>query len=193
MKKKTIFVLLLILVMTASVFMTACSKSSSKSKSGGETAESNTLEQYAVSNPDVQKSIDEAMSESDVEVEIRGNDVIYSFELSKMEGYTEDVATDPDVVESLQKALDNAGPTFGGIARTLEKATDIKGIRVVVKYTYDGEELATQTFDSSDAAAEDESKEGESEDKDSSEEQDSDSEGDSGSDSDSDSETGSGE
>ena len=180
MKKKTIFVLLLILAMTASVFTTACSKSSSKSKSGGNAAETRTLEQYAVKNPDVQKSINEATSESDVEVEIRGNDVIYSFELSKMEGYTEDVAKDPSVVESLQKALDNAGHTFGGIARTLEKATDIKGIRVVVNYTYDGEELATQTFDSSDAAAEDESKEGESEDNDSSEDTDSDSEGDSG-------------
>ena len=50
------------------------------------------------------------------------------------------------------------------------------------------EEIASQTFDSSDAAAEDESKEGESEDKDSSEDTGSDAEDDSGSDSDSDSE-----
>ena len=160
MKKKSIFVLLLVLALTASVFMTACSKvSKSKGGSGGETAEPETLEQYAVSNPEVQKSIDEAMSESEVEVEIRGNDVIYTYELSKMEGYTEDVAKDPDVVENLQKALDNAGPTFGGIAKTLEDATGISGIRVIVKYTFGGEELATQTFDASDASAEDSSEE----------------------------------
>lgn len=156
MKKKSIFILLLIMAMTASVFMTACSKSS---KGGSKTSEPETLEQYAVSNPDVQKSIDEATSDSDVEVEIKGNDVIYSFELSKMEGYTEDVATDPAVVENLQKALDNAGPTFGGIAKTLEDATGISGIHVIVKYTFNGEELATQTFDASDASAEDSSEE----------------------------------
>ena len=56
------------------------------------------------------------------------------------------------MVESLQKALDNAGPTFGGIAKTLEDATKISGIKVIVNYTYNGETMATQTFDSSAAA-----------------------------------------
>lgn len=157
MKKKSIFILLLIMTLTASVFMASCSKIGGKGKGSSENKKHETLEEYAVSNPDVQKSIDEATSDSDVEVEIKGNDVIYSYELSKMEGYTEDVATDPDVIESLQKALDNAGPTFGGIAKTLEKATGISGIRVIVRYTFKDEELATQTFDASDAAADDSS------------------------------------
>ena len=174
MKKKSIFILLLIMTLTASVLMASCSKIGGKGKSSSKNKEPKTLQEYAVSNPDVQKSIDKATSDSDVEVEIKGNDVIYSYELSKMEGYTEDVATDPDVIENLQKALDNAGPTFGGIAKTLEEAPGISGIRVIVRYTFDGEELATQTFDASDAAAEDSS--GEKSD---------------GSDSDSDSESGS--
>ena len=148
MKKKSIFVLLLIMVLTSSLVMTACGKKSKGSE------EPKTLEEYAVNNPDVQKSINEATADSDVEVEIKGNNVIYSFELSKMDGYTEDVANDPAVVESLQKALDNAGPTFGGIAKTLEDATKISGIKVIVNYTYNGETMATQTFDSSAAAAE---------------------------------------
>lgn len=154
MKTKKVFALLLVLVLTASVFMTACGK-----KGSGKSEKPQTLEEYAVKNPDVQKSIDEATSQSDVEVEIKGNDVIYSFELSKMDGYTEDVAKDPAVVENLQKALDNAGGTFGGIAKTLEDATGLSGIRVVVYYTYEGETLATQTFDSSAAAAADKSSE----------------------------------
>ena len=176
MKKKSIFILLLIMTLTASVSMASCSKIGGKGKSSSGNKAPATLEEYAVSNPDVQKSIDEATSDSDVEVDIKGNDVIYSYELSKMEGYTEDVATDPDVIENLQKALDNAGPTFGGIAKTLEKATGISGIRVIVRYTFDGEELATQTFDASDAAAEDSSG-----DKSDGSDSDSDSESDSGS------------
>ena len=151
MKRKSLFAVLLIMVVASVLFMTACSKTGGSD--GGGTGEPETLEQYAVNNPDVQKSIDEATADSDVEVEIKGNDVIYSFELSKMDGYTEDVATDPKVVESLQTALDNAGPTFGGIAKTLETATGISGIYVIVNYTYDGEMIATQTFDSSDAAS----------------------------------------
>lgn len=156
MKKKSLFVMMLIAVMAASLFMTSCSK---LSKGGEESGEPQTLEEYAVNNPEVQKSIDEAMADSDVEVSIKENEVVYSFELSKMEGYTDDVAKDPTVIENLQKALDNAGPTFGGIAKTLESATGLSGIQVVVIYTYDGETIATQTFDSSDAAAEDESSE----------------------------------
>lgn len=151
MKKKSIFVLLLIMILASSLAMTACGKKSKGSE------KPKTLEEYAVSNSDVQKSINEATADSDVEVEIKGNNVIYSFELSKMDGYTEDVAKDPAVVENLQKALDNAGPTFGGIAKTLEEATGISGLKVIVNYTYNGETMATQTFDASDASAAEES------------------------------------
>ena len=148
MKKKSIFVLLLVMILASFPVLTGCGKSGD---SGGSTDGPETLEQYAVNNPAVQQSIDNATADSDVEVGIKGNDVTYSFELSKMEGYTEDVAKDPAVIESLQTALDNAGPTFGGIAKTLENVTGISGIHVVVNYTYNDETLATQTFDSSQA------------------------------------------
>ena len=150
MKRKSIFALMLILMLAASVPLASCSKSGG---SGGKSSEPQTLEQYAVDNPEVQESIDQAMAGSDVKVELKGNDVIYTFDLANMEGYTEDVAKDPDVIESLQSALDNAGSTFGGIALSLETATGISGIRVIVNYTYEGEVLATQTFDSSQAEA----------------------------------------
>ena len=155
MKKKRIFALLFVIILATVLVLTGCGKSGagSGSSGGGDTDEPMTLEQYAVENPEVQESIANATADSDVEIEIKGNDIIYSFELSKMEGYTEDVAKDPNVIASLQKALDNAGATFGGIAKTLETATEISGIHVTVIYTYDGEVLATQTFDSADADA----------------------------------------
>ena len=148
MKKKSLIVILLALVLTASLFATACGK-----KNSGSSDKPKTLEEYAVKNPDVQKSIEQATSKSDVVVDIKDNNVIYSYELSKMEDYTEDVAKDPSVVENLQKTLDNAGATFGGIAKTLEDTTGISGIHVVVYYTYEGETVVTQTFDASDASA----------------------------------------
>ena len=78
--KKTLLIISLIMVLAASLFMTACGKSGGEESSSDEPM---TLEKYAVDNPDVQKSIDEALSDSDVEIAIKGNDVIYTSELSK--------------------------------------------------------------------------------------------------------------
>ena len=149
MKKKSVFALLLAALLITSVSVSACSKKSNAPK------KPKTLEEYAVNNPDVQKSIKEATSQSDVEVDIKGNDVIYTFELSKMDEYTEEVAHDEAVVESLQKVLDGSGGIFGGVARTLEETTGISGIKVIVYYTYEGETIVTQTFDASDAESAD--------------------------------------
>ena len=149
MKKKSVFALLLAALLITSVSVSACSKKSEAPK------KPKTLEEYAVNNPDVQKSIKEATSQSDVEVDIKGNDVIYTFELSKMDEYTEEVAHDEAVVESLQKVLDGSGGIFGGVARTLEETTGISGIKVIVYYTYEGETIVTQTFDASDAESAD--------------------------------------
>ena len=153
MNRKSIFFILMVMLLSSVLMMTACGKSGGSGSGGGETETSGpmTLEQYAKENPDVQKSIDEATADSEVEVSIKGNDVIYSFELSNMKGYTADVANDPSVKESLQAALDGAGSTFGGIAKTLEEATEISGIKVTVNYTYNGEMMATRTYDPSDA------------------------------------------
>lgn len=153
MKRKSVFALLLAALLIASLSMTACSKKSNAPKKPA------TLEEYAVNNPDVQKSIKESTSQSDVEVDIKGNDVIYTFELSKMEDYTEEVAHDEAVVENLQKVLDGSGGIFGGVARTLEETSGVSGIHVIVNYTYDGETIATQTFDASDAESADVSSE----------------------------------
>ena len=150
MKKKSLLALLMIMMLASALFMTACGGSDS-SGGGSGSAAPQTLEEYAKQNADVQKSIDEATAGSDVEVAIKGNEVIYTFELSKMEGYTEEVANDPEVVENLQSALNNAGSTFGGIAWSLEEATGIGNITVTVTYTYNGETLAEKTFDINDA------------------------------------------
>lgn len=147
MKRKGIFAVLLIMMLASALFMTACGSSGG----GGGSDAPQTLEEYAQQNSEVQKSIDEATAGSDVEVEIKGNEVIYTFELSKMEGYTEEVANDPTVVDNLQSALNNAGSTFGGIAKSLEEATGIGNISVTVIYTYNGEVLASKTFDVNDA------------------------------------------
>ena len=143
MKKRILLVLLAMLV-GMTMIMTAC---------GGGSDEPMTLEKYVQNDADVQKSIDSAMTDSNVLVEIKGNDIIYTFDLATMEGYTEELAKSDDIKAALQSALDAAGGTFGGIAKSIEEATGIAGINTIVNYTWGDEVLITKTFTSADATS----------------------------------------
>lgn len=140
MKKRTLIVFLVMAVISALCF-TACGK------------EEMTLEKYVKDNPDIQESIDSAMNDSNVVVAITGNDISYTFDLSKMDGYTEELAKSDEIVKALDEALGAAGGTFGGIAKSLEEQTKITGITTTVTYTWGDEQLVTKTFSSADADA----------------------------------------
>ena len=148
MKKRGIIALILTLVLGMCMFMTACG--------GGGAAEEEpmTLEKYVQGDSSVQESIDQAMNDSNVLVEIKENSIIYTFDLSTMEGYTEELAKSEEIQAALQSALDAAGGTFGGIAKSIEDASGIAGISTVVTYTWNGEPLVSKTFTSADAPAE---------------------------------------
>ena len=145
MKRKVLLVLLAMLV-GMTMFMTACG--------GGSANEPMTLEKYAAGDSEIQESIDNAMADSNVLVEIKENSIIYTFDLSTMEGYTEELAKSDAIIEALGTALDSAGPTFGGIAKSIEEATEISGIKTVVNYTWGDELIVTKEFTSADAASE---------------------------------------
>ena len=93
------------------------------------------------------------MNDSNVLVEIKENAIIYTFDLSTMEGYTEELAHSEEIQAALQSALDSAGGTFGGIAKSIEDASGITGITTVVNYTWGDEVVVSKTFTSADAPA----------------------------------------
>ena len=137
MKKKA-FILMLILAVFSTMVLTAC---------GG----SKSLEQYVADNPEMQESIDSAKEGSNVEIKIEGNEITYIFDLSKMDGYSEDIVKDEEVISSLETSLISSGPTFGGISKQLEEQTKVKGITTTVNYTWEDEVLITKSFTSADA------------------------------------------
>ena len=147
MKKKVLLVLLAMLV-GMTMIMTACG-------GGGGAAEEEpmTLEKYVQGDSSVEEAIDSAMNDSNVLVEIKENSIIYTFDLSSMEGYTEELAKSEEIQAALQSALDAAGGTFGGIAKSIEEASGIAGISTVVNYTWGDEVVVTKTFTSADAPA----------------------------------------
>lgn len=148
MKKKVLFVLLAMLV-GMTMIMTACGGSG-----GAAEEEPMTLEKYVQGDAEVEQAIENAMNDSSVLVEIKENSIIYTFDLSTMEGYTEEIAKTDEVKAALQSALDSAGGTFGGIAKSIEDASGLTGITTVVNYTWGDELVVTKTFTSADAPAE---------------------------------------
>ena len=144
MKKKVLLVLLAMLV-GMTMIMTACGGG------GGTADEPMTLEKYVAGDPEVEQSIEQAMTDSNVLVEIKENAIVYTFDLSTMEGYTEELAKSAEIQAALQSALDSAGATFGGIAKSIEEASQIEGITCVVNYTWGDEVVVTKTFTSADA------------------------------------------
>ena len=140
MKKRTLLLVMVFTLITA-MLVTAC---------GGK--EAMTLEKYAKDNPEVQESIDSAMADSNVLVEIKGNEIIYTFDLSNMDGYTEELVKDESVVSALESALEAAGGSFGGIAKSIEESTGIQGISTTVNYTWGDDVIVTRTFTAADAA-----------------------------------------
>lgn len=155
MKKKVLLVLLAMLV-GMTMLMTSCVNNIINNSNGGGAAEEEpmTLEKYVQGDAEVQDAIDSAMNDSNVLVEIKENSIIYSFDLSTMEGYTEELAHSEEIQTALQSALDSAGGTFGGIAKSIEDASGIAGITTVVNYTWGDEVVVSKTFTSADAPAE---------------------------------------
>ena len=83
--------------------------------------------------------------------QIEGNEITYIFDLSKMDGYSEDIVKDEEVISSLETSLISSAPTFGGISKQLEEQTKVKGITTTVNYTWEDEVLITKSFTSADA------------------------------------------
>ena len=151
MKKRILLVLLAMLV-GMTMIMTSCF-SNNININGGADEEPMTLEKYVKDDAEVQNAIDSAMNDSNVLVEIKENAIIYTFDLSTMEGYTEELAHSEEIQAALQSALDSAGGTFGGIAKSIEDASGITGITTVVNYTWGDEVVVSKTFTSADAPA----------------------------------------
>ena len=91
------------------------------------------------------------MTGTNVVVEIRENEILYNFDLSKMDGYTEELVRSDNIISALDEALSAAGPTFGGIAKSIEESTEISGISTTVNYQWEDEVLVTKTYTSADA------------------------------------------
>lgn len=134
MKRSNIIALMLALSMLFGLGLTSCAKKPQD------------LESYINSNDDVKQELQQTADDAGMTIDIKGNEITYSTDLSKLEDVKEETIKEPEMVEKLQDALDGQKDTFVALCKELEEKTELSGIKMVVNYTYGDEVLATQTF-----------------------------------------------
>lgn len=137
-KRKSLYTILLGMLLSFGMLFTACAE-----KPG-------TIEELVNSNADVQQEIQTAAENAGMTVEIKGNEIIYSYDLASIEGATEDALKDEAMIKSLQSSLDEQKPVFTKLCKDIESEAEISGVTATVNFTYNGETLVTKTFTSSD-------------------------------------------
>lgn len=117
----------------------------STSENSTPTSSSETLEGFLQKNPTTMEQVKNSGDEH-MTVDVKENTIIYVYDLSTMDGVTEEAALSNDMKEKLDSALDQYSSTFSGLCDTLESATDIHGIKILVKYTYGSEVISEKEF-----------------------------------------------
>ena len=137
MKKKGLTALLLIFVMMMSVMASACNSTPK------------TLEEYITKDKDALEVVQKSADSAGMNVEFKGNDAIYTYDLEGIEGVNEEVAKSDMMVEQLNSIFDDKESTYSSICKQLEEDSKLEGVQIIINYTYGDEVIVTKTFNSS--------------------------------------------
>ena len=164
MKKKSLLVLLFAFVLSMAMLMTACGGGSQKDSAKQDNNTGNieeqqteekttelTLEEYAKTSQEIKEAVENAAEESGMTVAFKGNELHYIYDLSEVEGYSEDLVKSEAVASLLESALMDSKQVFGNVCVELENETGIKGITTVVEYNWKGDVILSKSFTAADA------------------------------------------
>ena len=134
MKKKSLLTIITIFTLILSMSLSACAK------------KPDTLEGFVKTNPDVQEQINSAAVDENMFVEIKGNDISFTYDLSNAAGASADSLKDATVQEGLQKLIEDSADRFKTICKEIESTSGLSGINLTISFVYEGETIATKTF-----------------------------------------------
>lgn len=109
-----------------------------------------TVEAYLNKDASTMQEINDTAEQAGMTVEIKDNDITYNYDISTMDGVTEEIAKSDAIKESLDSALETAGGTFSGLCADIEEKTKINGVRIIVKYNFKGDVITERTFTATD-------------------------------------------
>ncbi len=155
MKKTNYIALILIICMAFCLALTACGRNSGGSSSNAPAEKQEeavvTLESYVAKDSSFWDELKKAMDTNEgLTIEIKGNDIIYSYDMTVLSSDTETLKSDI-MKEALGSAIEEQKALFADLCKTAEDQTGIKGIQAVVNYTAGEELLISRTFTSADA------------------------------------------
>ena len=115
-----------------------------------------TLETYMNDHPDDRAKVEEPVASSNrpgLSVEFSGNEMIYTFELSEMEGITEEYIKSDIAKQLFESGLETQADSFKKVANTVldevrKNEKSIESISITVKYTYDDDVITSATYES---------------------------------------------
>ena len=122
-----------------------------------------TIEELINSNKEIKEQLSSSNT-SEMSVDIRGNEIIYTYDLSGVEGATEENLKEDSMIKILKKTLDGQSEAFSNVCKQIEEESEISGVSATVNYTYKGEVLASKTFSSAGEVKNGESEKAETED-----------------------------
>ena len=144
-KLKEAATLVVSVVTITALLLTGCNKSS----------EPKTVESLINSNEDIARTIQGGAQESGVNVDIKENTITYSYDISSVDGVTEELLKDEDYVKMFETSLESQKPGLAKNCAEIEKIAGIEGVVIKVVYTYGDKEVVSTTVTSADAASDD--------------------------------------
>ena len=105
-----------------------------------------TVEAYLNKDASTMQEINDTAEQAGMTVEIKDNDITYNYDISTMDGVTEEIAKS----DAIKESLDSAGGTFSGLCADIEEKTKINGVRIIVKYNFKGDVITERTFTATD-------------------------------------------
>lgn len=138
-KKKRLYLIIAGMILVVAMLLSAC------------VSKPSTIEELISSNKDVEEQVKSAAENAGMTVDIKGNEIVYSYDLSGIEGVTEETLKEEAMIKSLQSSLDSQKSAFGKVCKTIEEKSGISGVSATVNYTYGDEVLVTGTYTAADA------------------------------------------
>ena len=140
--KRPVTLVLSLLTITA-LLITGCTKESAPK----------TVESIVNSDEQIASTIKGGADESGVNVDIKDNNITYSYDISSVDGITEEMLENEEFSKSLQTSLDGQKTHLAGICKSIEEQAGLEGVVVKVVYTYGDKEILSTTVTSADAAS----------------------------------------
>ncbi len=107
-------------------------------------ASSITLEKYIKNDKEAYRVIKNEAKAYGVKIKFKGNTVIYTYDLKGK--FSKKQAFSACMKKAIKKALKKNKKEYTGECKKLRKKTGIKGIKIVVQYTYKGKKIVSRTF-----------------------------------------------